>query len=161
LGKDFPQSPTVYWNVGNVAFADVSAGDAILNPRESRGWAAGDLDGDGAPELVVGHLGAGGVQAATLDGRPLWEDRTVAPVIDLAIGEPRAAGGGREVLCVTTAGRIVRADRNRQEAVTPGDPPPLPLGELTAGPVAADAAWALLGIATLPGSGRRGVCVTA
>jgi hypothetical protein len=116
-----------------------------------------DLDGDGAPELVVGHLGAGGVQAATLDGRPLWEDRTVAPVIDLAIGQPRAAGGGRDVLCVTTAGRIVRADRNRQEAVTPGDPPPLPLGELTAGPVAADAAWALLGIATLPGSGRRGV----
>jgi len=53
LGKDFPQSPTVYWNVGNVAFADVSAGDAILNPRESRGLAAGDLDGDGAPELLV------------------------------------------------------------------------------------------------------------
>lgn len=116
-----------------------------------------DLDGDGTPELVVGHLGTGGVQAATLDGRPLWEDRTVAPVIDLAIGEPHAAGGGRDVLCVTVAGRIVRADRTRQEAVTPGDPPPLPLGELTAGPVAADAAWALLGIATLPGSGRRGV----
>ncbi|MBM4210879.1 MAG: VCBS repeat-containing protein, partial [Gammaproteobacteria bacterium] len=53
LGKDFPQPRTVYWNAGNGAFADVSAGEAVLRPRVSRGMAAGDLDGDGAPELVV------------------------------------------------------------------------------------------------------------
>lgn len=55
LGGAYPQPRTIYWNAGNGVFADVSAGEAILRPRVSRGMAAGDLDGDGAPELVIGN----------------------------------------------------------------------------------------------------------
>ena len=53
--ESFEQSRLVYWNARNGAFADVSsgAGQAITDPRCSRGLASGDLDGDGAPELVV------------------------------------------------------------------------------------------------------------
>jgi hypothetical protein len=53
--EPFLQPRSIYWNARNGVFADVSAaaGEAILSPRCSRGMAAGDLDGDGAPELVV------------------------------------------------------------------------------------------------------------
>lgn len=55
LGADFVQPRSVYWNARNGAFADVSAGagEAVTAPRCSRGMAAGDLDGDGTPELVI------------------------------------------------------------------------------------------------------------
>lgn len=53
LGAEFPQPRSIYWNAGNGAFAEVPAGEAILAPRVSRGMASGDLDGDGAPELVI------------------------------------------------------------------------------------------------------------
>jgi hypothetical protein len=58
-----PQSPyrqerNVYWNIRNGAFLDISAqaGPAILNRRCSRGAAFGDLDNDGALEVVVNNM---------------------------------------------------------------------------------------------------------
>jgi hypothetical protein len=105
-----------------------------------------DLDGDGEPELIVGYLGSVGVQVATLDGRRLWRDRSLGSVLDVAAGPPAAPGEVREVLCVTGDGRIERAARDREGSAAPGDEGGLRLRALAAGPVAADAAFALLGI---------------
>ncbi|MCE9632085.1 MAG: DUF2092 domain-containing protein [Planctomycetia bacterium] len=107
-----------------------------------------DLDGDGTLEIVVGYLGTVGVQAASLDGRRLWRDRSVGSVADVAVGAPVEAGGAREVLCVTGDGRLVRADRSGGESeADDGRRESGPLQALRFGPVAPDAAWALLGIA--------------
>jgi len=45
----------LYRNLGNGRFEDISAhaGPAFQTPRSARGLAAGDLDGDGRPELVL------------------------------------------------------------------------------------------------------------
>ncbi len=107
-----------------------------------------DLDGDGAPEIVVGYLGTVGVQAASLDGKRLWRDRSVGSVMDVAVGPPVAAGDARQVLCVTGDGRLVRADRSADQAAAgAGRPADGQLRILRCGPVAPDAGWALLGIA--------------
>lgn len=106
-----------------------------------------DLDGDGTPEIIIGYLGTVGVQAATLDGKRLWRDRAVGSVADVAFGAPVKAGGTRDVLCVTGDGRLVRADRTRDEAAATDDRRGAgPLRAVRFGPVAPDAAWALLGI---------------
>lgn len=107
-----------------------------------------DLDGDAVPELVVGYLGSVGVQAASLAGERLWRNRSVTPVVDVAVGPPAAAGARREVLAVDGAGRVARAAAESQAgAGTALDSAP-PLISLAAGPVAADGGWALLGIAS-------------
>jgi hypothetical protein len=58
-----PQSPyrqerNVYWNLRNGAFLDLSAqaGPAIQDRRSSRGAAFGDLDNDGALEVVINNM---------------------------------------------------------------------------------------------------------
>ncbi|MFM8733651.1 MAG: DUF2092 domain-containing protein [Pirellulales bacterium] len=105
-----------------------------------------DLDGDGTPEIVVGYRGSVGVQAATLDGKRLWRDRSLGSVIDVALGPPPTAGVRRDVLCVTGSGRLARAnpDADAPAGDTTADQPTLK--GVHAGPVAPDAAWALVGI---------------
>jgi hypothetical protein len=56
----YRQPRLLYWNVGGGRFKDVSegAGPGINEPWSSRGSAAGDLDGDGALEVVINNMGA-------------------------------------------------------------------------------------------------------
>ncbi len=58
--ETYAQRSHLYWNLGNGVFRDVSknAGPAFVVPRVSRGAAAGDLDGDGVPEIVVSTMNA-------------------------------------------------------------------------------------------------------
>jgi hypothetical protein len=63
IGKVQPATPyrqekNVYWNLRNGAFLDISArvGAAVTTPRPSRGAAFGDLNNDGAIEIVVNNM---------------------------------------------------------------------------------------------------------
>jgi enediyne biosynthesis protein E4 len=58
LNEEFRQRKTVYWNLRNGAFRDITseAGEPLTTPRVSRGVATGDFDGDGAPEIVVVNM---------------------------------------------------------------------------------------------------------
>jgi outer membrane lipoprotein-sorting protein len=109
-----------------------------------------DLDGDGMPEIVVGHSGPAGVEVATLAGTRLWQDRSVGSVIECAIGPPVEAGGARMIACVDAEGRLVKAvhHRDRTQGIAEPDPSDaVRFTSLASGPAAMDHDWALLGIA--------------
>lgn len=54
----FRQRKLLYWNIRNGAFIDVSsdAGPGVTAPSSARGAAFGDLDNDGALEVVINNL---------------------------------------------------------------------------------------------------------
>lgn len=54
----FRQKKLLYWNIRNGAFIDVSdgAGPGVSSPSSARGAAFGDLDNDGALEIVINNL---------------------------------------------------------------------------------------------------------
>ncbi|MEO8127147.1 MAG: CRTAC1 family protein [Bryobacteraceae bacterium] len=56
--ESFEMPRLLYWNLGNGAFRDVTKGSgaALSIVRSSRGLAIGDLDGDGAPEIVIVNM---------------------------------------------------------------------------------------------------------
>ena len=60
LGSNSPyrQEKNLYWNLGNGAFVDISAqsGPAIMAKHSARGAAFGDLNNDGALEVVVNNM---------------------------------------------------------------------------------------------------------
>jgi hypothetical protein len=58
VNEEFRQPKTVYWNLRNGAFRDITreGGAPLSVPRVSRGIAAGDLDGDGAPEILIVNM---------------------------------------------------------------------------------------------------------
>jgi len=58
LNSTYRQEKNVYWNLGNGAFADISAqsGPAIMAKHSARGAAFGDLNNDGALEVVVNNM---------------------------------------------------------------------------------------------------------
>ena len=60
IGETYRQPMLFYRNAGGGRFIDetAGAGEALALPRPSRGMAAGDLDGDGHPEIVVVNLNA-------------------------------------------------------------------------------------------------------
>lgn len=59
-GDRYLQRTLVYHNLGKGKFADITnqAGPAFQQLRPARGMAAGDLDGDGNPEIVVVNMNA-------------------------------------------------------------------------------------------------------
>ncbi len=60
IGETYRQPTVFYRNLGNGVFEDATdkAGPALQVPRPARGMAAGDLDGDGHPEIVVVNVNA-------------------------------------------------------------------------------------------------------
>jgi len=64
-----------------------------------------DLDGDGAVDLAIGYFGHAGVQAATLEGKRLWSNRTLENVADLAVTAANAEGK-RDLLCTHQGGTL-------------------------------------------------------
>lgn len=62
LASRFRQKKLLYWNIRNGAFIDLSSrsGPGVTTPSSARGAAFGDLDNDGALEVVINNL----------DGRP-------------------------------------------------------------------------------------------
>jgi hypothetical protein len=58
VSEPYRQRKALFWNVRNGAFRDATekAGGALTTPNVSRGFAAGDLDGDGTPEIVVVNM---------------------------------------------------------------------------------------------------------
>jgi hypothetical protein len=59
-GDRYLQKTLLYQNLGKGRFADVTAqgGPAFQEMRPARGMAAGDLDGDGNPEIVIVNMNA-------------------------------------------------------------------------------------------------------
>ena len=58
VGETFMQPRQLYWNRGDGEFYDMSgvSGPGITAAHSSRGIAVGDLDNDGAPEIVTVNL---------------------------------------------------------------------------------------------------------
>ncbi len=58
VGDQYLQKTLVYRNLGNGKFADITAqaGPGLETVRPARGMAAGDLDGDGRPEIVIVNM---------------------------------------------------------------------------------------------------------
>lgn len=118
-----------------------------------------DLDGDGEPEILVGYSGTVGVQAASLAGKRLWRDRSLDTVLDVALDKPldkprdtsseAAKQGRRGIACVDGRGRIVFLTPHDETAAgRPAAPAATAIRGLFSGPVAADGAWAYLGLAS-------------
>ncbi len=60
VGDRYLQKSLLYRNLGNGRFADITdaSGNAFKQLRPARGMAAGDLDGDGHPEVVIVNMNA-------------------------------------------------------------------------------------------------------
>ncbi len=60
IGERYRQPTILYRNLGGGRFRDITAqgGPALQDVRPSRGMAAGDLNGDGRPEVVIANVNA-------------------------------------------------------------------------------------------------------
>jgi outer membrane protein assembly factor BamB len=73
----------------------------------------GDLDGDGKLKMFVSYWGVVGVQAASLDGKRLWDNRSLSNVMSIAIGGPDEKGH-RKLYCANIMGSLVVLDGQGQ-----------------------------------------------
>lgn len=84
--------------------------DALQNPHSGiADVELGDLDGDGTLKLYVSYWGLVGVQAASLEGKRLWSNRSVSNVIGMAIG-PADEKKHRSLYCANTTESLVLLD---------------------------------------------------
>jgi peroxiredoxin len=85
--------------------------DALTNPHSGiADVRLADLEGDGQLKLYVGYWGVVGVQAASLEGKRLWANRSaVSYLACMAIGEADAKGR-RDLFCKVGSGAIVALD---------------------------------------------------
>ncbi len=84
--------------------------DALRNPHSGiSDVELGDLDGDGKLKMYVSYWGVVGVQAASLDGKRLWANRSLSNVMGLALGAPDEKGR-RKLYCANGAGSLVVLD---------------------------------------------------
>ncbi|MHC4399875.1 MAG: TlpA family protein disulfide reductase [Planctomycetota bacterium] len=95
--------------------------DALKNPHDGIADVQfTDLDGDGTPELGVGYWGVIGVQGASLEGKRVWYNRSLAIVQRLAAVGPDAQGQ-QELLCTHRTGSLVfinaKGERAREVTV--------------------------------------------
>jgi len=108
-----------------------------------------DIDADGTPEILVGFSGTGGLQAAALDGRRLWQETVLGAILDVATADHGPDAASRGMLCVRSDGRLVPVTA----AGRAGEPQQVGkqhVRSLTSGPVAAAgdaAAWAVMALA--------------
>ena len=126
-----------------------------------------DCDGSGSPQIVVGWCGSAGLERIGLDGQRVWQDRSIAPVLGVAMDGPRE-DGRRGVVCVDGRGQLVRIAPDG----TAGEPHevcdqsgrPMVASALVGGPVGPDGAWAMVALAVdasdglpkIPASGALG-----
>lgn len=105
-----------------------------------------DCDGDGSPDIIVGFAGGRGLEAVSIDGRPLWRARSIAPVHDVVLDAPWA-DGRRGLVCLGAGGRLTSVG---PDGAAGADRLVGPRGmqRLFAGPVAPDAAWSIAGLST-------------
>ena len=88
--------------------------DALQNPHGGIGDVElGDLDGGGTLKMYVGYWGTAGVQAASLDGKRIWSNRSLSNVNHLAIGDPDK-DGRRQLFCTNDRGSLVVLDAEGQ-----------------------------------------------
>ena len=92
--ETFRQSKLFYWNAGNGVFADATTG-ALKSLASSRGLAVGDLDNDGALEIVVVNMNAAPAVFRNLAPK----GNSILVELQPAIGArvTIVAGGGRQV----------------------------------------------------------------
>jgi hypothetical protein len=124
-----------------------------------------DLNDDGAPELTVACYGSIGMEAASLDGRRLWQEHSVGTVLDAVPGIP-VEGRARGIVYADVRGRLAPVTM-MQGGANPlrASEPTLdqlqqrwnacpPIHSLFGGPVAPNGGWAFLGLAS-PNIGKN------
>lgn len=74
-----------------------------------------DLDADGRLDLLLGYWGVVGVQAATLSGERLWQNRSLENVYSVAVTSADAEGR-RGVWCTHSRGTLASLDAAGQPA---------------------------------------------
>jgi thiol-disulfide isomerase/thioredoxin len=72
-----------------------------------------DLDGDGVPKLYISFWSVIGVRAVTLEGKPIWSNRSVSNVVRMAV-TGADADGRRDLLCTNNKGTLVELDAKGQ-----------------------------------------------
>jgi thiol-disulfide isomerase/thioredoxin/outer membrane protein assembly factor BamB len=84
--------------------------NALKNPHSGIGDVQlGDLDGDGKLKMFVSYWGVVGVQGVSLDGKRLWDNRSLSNVRSMAIGAPDDKGH-RKLYCTNLMGSLVVLD---------------------------------------------------
>ncbi len=88
--------------------------NALENPHSGMADVElGDLDGDGKLKIYIGYWGVVGVQAASLEGKRLWSNRSLAHVLGMAIGAADDKGR-RNLYCTNSNGSVVVLDDQGQ-----------------------------------------------